>query len=317
MICIVALVVFSILAVFSVSYRPLALEAFDCVFRKATFRKCRTNLDQRLKSQVTGRIMRRNQFLAKSVYRHFELLSWIFVILTVASLAYSVYGGYNYALYGNCYGPESIGGFCVYNALEGDQFSRIHTASEGEIILPDAGNRPSLGPDDAKVEMIEFGCYMCPFSRQAQDIVNKVLDKYGDRIRFVFRDFPIEQSGDSDLHMAANCADEQGLFWEIHDLLFTEQDVCVETTGSERRMQIQDIAEQAGLDMEDFDACMESEKYKDDIDKDFQDGLKAGVYGTPTFFINGRVIIGPKPLRAFEKIIDEELEKAENEPQCE
>ena len=119
----------------------------------------------------------------------------------------------------------------------------------------------------------------------------------------------IEQSGDSDLHMAADCADEQGKFWEIHDLLFTEQEVCVQTTGAEREKQIQDIAEQAGLDMDEFNACMESEKFQEEIDNDFQDGLKAGVYGTPTFFINGRTIIGPKPLRAFEKIIDEELAK--------
>jgi len=309
MICILALVVFSILAIFSVSYRPLAKEAFDCVFRKVTLRKCRTNLDQRLKSQITGKLMRRNQFLAKMVYRHFELLSWIFVILMISSLAYSAYGGYNYALYGNCYGPEDIGGFCIYNALEGDQFSSIHTELEGEIVLPDADDDPSTGPDDAKVEMIEFGCYMCPFSRQAQEIVKQVLEKYGDQIKFVYRDFPIEQSGHSDLHMAAECADDQGKFWEIHDLLFTEQEVCVQTTGAERKKQIKDIAEQAGLDMAEFNACMESEKYQEEIDNDFQDGLKAGVYGTPTFFINGRTIIGPKPLRAFEKIIDEELEK--------
>jgi protein-disulfide isomerase len=313
MICIIALVVFSILAIFSASYRPLAGEAFDCVFRKVTFRKCRTNLDQRLKSQITGKLLTKSPLLARFVYKRFELLSWIFVILFIASMAYTVYGGYNYALYGNCYGPEDNGGFCIYNALEGDQFSEIHAELEGETVPPTADDDPSMGLDNATVEMIEFGCYMCPFSRQAQDVVKQVLDKYGDRIKFVYRDFPIEQSGHSDLHMAANCAKEQEKFWEIHDLLFTEQEVCVQTTGDEREQQIQDIAEQAGLDMDEFNACMESEKYEDEIEKDFQDGLKAGVYGTPTFFINGRTIIGPKPLRAFEKIIDEELEKAENE----
>ncbi len=312
MICIIALVVFSILAIFSASYRPLAGESFDCVFRKVTFRKCRTNLDQRLKSKITGKLLTKSPLLARFVYKRFELLSWIFVILFIASLAYSAYGGYNYTLYGNCYGPEDIGGFCIYNALEGDQFSKIHAELEGETVPPNADDDPSMGPADAKVEMIEFGCYMCPFSREAQEIVKQVLEKYGDRIKFVYRDFPIEQSGHSDLHMAANCADEQGKFWEIHDLLFTEQEVCVQTTGKERTKQIQKIAEQAGLDMEEFNACMESEKYQDEIDKDFQDGLKAGVYGTPTFFINGRTIIGPKPLRAFEKIIDEELEKNES-----
>lgn len=312
MICIIALVVFSILAIFSVKYRPLAAEAFDCVFRKVTFRKCRTKLDQRLKSQITGKLLKKSPFLARFVYKRFELLSWIFVILFFASLAYSAYGGYNYYLYGNCYGPEDTGGFCIYNALEGDQFSKIHTELESEIILPTADDDPGLGPDDAEVEMIEFGCYMCPFSREAQDVVKQVLDKYEGKIRFVYRDFPIEQSGHADLHTAANCANEQGKFWEIHDLLFTEQEVCVQTEDEEREEQIQSIAEQAGLNIDEFNVCMDSEKYKSEIEKDFKDGLKAGVYGTPTFFINGRTIIGPKPLRAFEKIIDEELEKAEN-----
>ncbi|MBW2986651.1 DsbA family protein [Candidatus Woesearchaeota archaeon] len=313
MICILALVVFSILAIFSASHRPLAAEAFDCVFRKVTFRKCRTNLDQRLKSQITGKLMRKNAFLAKIVYKNFEIISWLFVILFIASLAYSAYGGYNYYLYGNCYGPEDTGGFCIYNALEGDQFSKIHTKLDGEIILPDTDDDPALGPADAKVEMIEFGCYMCPFSRQAQDVVKQVLDKYGDKIRFVYRDFPIEQSGDADLHIAANCALEQDKFWDVHDLLFTEQDVCVESTGEEREKQIESIAEKAGLDLDKFNECMKSGRYVEEIAKDFEDGAKAGVYGTPTFFINGRTIIGPKPLRAFEKIIDEELAKAENE----
>ena len=309
MICILALVVFSILAIFSASYRPLAGEAFDCVFRKVTFRKCRTNLDQRLKSQITGKLMRRHPLIARFVYKRFEILSWIFVILFIASLAYSAYGGYNYALYGNCYGPEDTGGFCIYNALEGDQFSKIHTELEGEIVLPTVDDDPSTGPDDAKVTMIEFGCYMCPFSREAQDIVNQVLEKYGDKIKFVFRDFPIEQSGHSDLHLAANCAKAQGKFWEIHTLLFTEQDVCTQTASKEREKQIQDIAKQAGLDLGKFNSCMKEDKYTEEIAKDFEDGVKAGVYGTPTFFINNRTIIGPKPLRAFEKIIDEELAK--------
>ncbi|MBW3005086.1 DsbA family protein [Candidatus Woesearchaeota archaeon] len=312
MICIIALVVFSILAIFSASYRPLAREAFDCVFRKVTFRKCRTNLDQRLKSQITGKLLTKSPFLARFVYKRFELLSWLFVILFIASLAYSAYGGYNYVLYGNCYGPEDTGGFCIYNALEGDQFSKIHAELEGETVPPTADDDPFLGPDDAKVEMIEFGCYSCPYSREAQDIVKQVLEKYGDKIKFVYRDFPIKQiHADANIHSeAANCALEQGKFWEFHDKLFTEQEVC---EGLENpKEHIFQIAEEQGLDIKEFNKCLDEHKYKEEVEKDFEDGLKAGVYGTPTFFINGRTIIGPKPLRAFEKIIDEELEKNES-----
>ena len=119
MICILALIVFSFLAIFSVSYRPVAKEAFDCVFRKVTLRKCRTNLDQRLKSQITGRLINRSPFLARFVYKRFEMISWIFVILLVSSLAYSAYGLYNYARYGHCDGVDASG-FCVYDALDSE-----------------------------------------------------------------------------------------------------------------------------------------------------------------------------------------------------
>lgn len=313
MICILALIVFGILAIFSASHRPLAKEAFECVFRRITLRKCETGLDKRLKSQITGKLMRRSPFIAGLAYKHFELISWFFVILLFVSLGYSIYGGYNYYLYGNCYGPEDTGGFCIYNALGGEQFSKIHDRLEGEIVYPTADDDPSIGPKDAKVTMIEFGCYSCPYSREAQEVIKEVLKKYEGKIRFVFRDFPIEQSHtNANIHSeAANCALEQDMFWEFHEKLFTEQSVCAGTEDPESH--IKEIAKEVGLDTKKFNKCLDSRKYKEEVEKDFQDGLKAGVYGTPTFFINNRTIIGPKPLRAFEKIIDEELEKEDAE----
>lgn len=313
MICIIAFVVFGVMAVFSASYRPLAAEAFDCVFRRLTFRKCRTSLDEKIKSQVTGRIMRHSQRSASLVFRHFELLSWIFVIITVVSLAYSGYSTYNYIQYGNCYGPEVTGGFCIYNALEREKFTELQREIEGEIVLPDADDDPAIGLESARVTMIEFGCYSCPHTREAQQIVSQVVDQYKNKIRYVFRDFPIEQAhGDAFVHSeAANCALEQGRFWEMHDLIFTEQEVCG-TEETDPGDHIDDAAERIGLNMKEFNRCMDEHRYREEIEKDFDDGLKAGVSGTPTFFINGRRIIGPKPVKAFQKIIDEELEKAED-----
>ena len=311
MICIIAFVVFAVMAIFSASYRPLAAEAFDCVFRRITFRKCKTQLDERIKSKITGKLMRHTPKGASFVFKHFELLSWIFVILTIVSLAYSGYSTYNYLLYGNCYGPEDTGSFCIYNALEGEHFTELQKTIEGEIILPDADDDPAIGLENAKVEIIEFGCYSCPYTRQAQPIVKQVINEYKKEIKFIFRDFPIEQvHGDAIIHsMAANCALEQDKFWEMHELIFTEQEVCGEGTVTPED-HIQDAAERIGLNTKEFNKCMEKNRYQDEIEKDFNDGLKAGVSGTPTFFINGRRVIGPKPIKAFQKIIDEELQKA-------
>lgn len=116
MICILALVVFSVLGIFSVSYRQLAKEAFDCVFKKLTFRKCTTGLDIKVKSQITGLFMRKSPKAAKFIYKYFEVISWIFVIILIVSLFFSAQGVYNYAVYGNCNGPHDDS-FCIFNPM--------------------------------------------------------------------------------------------------------------------------------------------------------------------------------------------------------
>ena len=114
MICIIALVVFGILGIFSVRYRTIAKEAFDCVFRRMTFRPCTSGLDTRLKSQITGRLMKRSPRIAGQVYKHFELISWFFTILMIASLILSAQGIYFLVRYGNCNGQQ--GGICIFSA---------------------------------------------------------------------------------------------------------------------------------------------------------------------------------------------------------
>lgn len=102
--------IFSILGIFSAAYRKLAMEAFDCVFRRLTLRKCDTGLDQRIKSKVTSKLSAMPA-AAKFFYRHFELISWIFTILMIVSLVFSVQAVYNIAVHGTC-DPENPSG-CV------------------------------------------------------------------------------------------------------------------------------------------------------------------------------------------------------------
>jgi len=122
MICIIALVVFAVLGIFSVSYRPLAKEAFDCVFRKVTFRKCKTDLDKRLKSQLTGKLMTKSPKLASFTYKHFVVLSWVLTLLFILSTIYTGIGIYNYAKYGDCNGPHSDQ-FCIFNPTGSEELS--------------------------------------------------------------------------------------------------------------------------------------------------------------------------------------------------
>ncbi|HLD10795.1 MAG TPA: hypothetical protein VJB89_01825 [Candidatus Nanoarchaeia archaeon] len=118
MICILALIVFGILGIFSVKYRIIAKEAFDCVFRRITFRKCTSGLDIRLKAQITGNLMKKAPNIATKVYKNFEIISWFFTIILIVSLIWSGIGLYNFVLYGNCNGEDSTE-FCIFNGLEG------------------------------------------------------------------------------------------------------------------------------------------------------------------------------------------------------
>ena len=116
MICLIALIVFGILGIFSATHRKIALEAFDCVFRRLTIRKCTSGLDKRLKSQITGKLINKSPKVAKFTYKNFELISWFFTIIMILSIVYSGMGAYKFVMYGNCNGEDSQEA-CVYNGL--------------------------------------------------------------------------------------------------------------------------------------------------------------------------------------------------------
>src|SRR5947207_2280909 len=134
------------------------------------------------------------------------------------------------------------------------------------------------------------------------------LAKYGDRVRLSYRDFPLSAIHPQAMMAAeaARCALEQGKFWEYHDQLFAgsklEKDVLI---GYARDLK---------LDEKQFESCLSTEKYKADIEKDTQDARKAGVNGTPAFFINGVFLNGAKPKEEFISVIDDELARKSSHP---
>lgn len=109
MICFIAMLVFGVLGIFSATHRAYAKEAFDCVFRRVTLRKCDTAFDKKMKMRVSTGIMKRNHWLGAFVFRRFEAISWFFTIMLIASLLYSAYSAYNLAVYGTCT-PENPNG---------------------------------------------------------------------------------------------------------------------------------------------------------------------------------------------------------------
>jgi protein-disulfide isomerase len=163
---------------------------------------------------------------------------------------------------------------------------------------------PSRGGADAPVTIVEFSDFECPFCGHAVETLRQVEKSYGDKVRIVFRDYPLFSHRTAKRAAeAAHCADEQGKFWEMHDQLFSKG-------GPLSDGDLYRFASQAGTDRQKFDACLTSGKYKEAWKPSQDEGNRVGVTSTPSFFINGRLIVGAAGLDAFSKIIDEELATA-------
>jgi protein-disulfide isomerase len=160
---------------------------------------------------------------------------------------------------------------------------------------------PEKGPKDAPIELIEFSDFQCPFCQRANPTVEQVLKTYGNRIHFVYREYPLPSHPNArQAAEAAACADEQGRFWQFHDELFANPAKLTDPD-------LKDHAVAAGLDASRFNTCFDSRRFKSDVEKDIAEGNEAGVSGTPAFFINGRALEGAQPFEAFKRVIDEEL----------
>ncbi len=161
------------------------------------------------------------------------------------------------------------------------------------------------GPKDAPITIIEFSDFQCPFCRNVVPTVKELIRQYPTTVRWAFRDFPL-----ASLHPkapkaaeAARCAGEQGKFWEYHDLLFDSQ--AQATIEDFKR-----FADQLKLDPKGFASCLDSGRQKAAVQSDVEEGARLGITGTPTFFINGRMLVGAQPLESFRGIIEAELRRS-------
>lgn len=162
---------------------------------------------------------------------------------------------------------------------------------------------PALGPANAPITIIEFSDYECPYCRRWHDeVFGRLVETYPEQVRLVYRDFPL-----SSIHAnafpaaeAANCANEQGAFWEFHDRLFSME----LGLGTDAYRQ---YASQLGLDTQAFIKCLESGRYREEIQADYDFAADLGVRSTPTFFINGIAIVGAQPFEVFQQVIEKEL----------
>jgi protein-disulfide isomerase len=169
----------------------------------------------------------------------------------------------------------------------------------------DPGQGYARGYRDAPITIVAFTDFRCPYCNAVEPTLKQLVARHSDRVRLVFRDFPIAGlHPDAPLaHEAARCAGDQGKFWPYHDLLFERApDVSVLT--------LKRFAAEVGADRATFDQCLESRKHRAEVTADVQAGTTAGVTVTPTFFVNGAVLVGEQSLEDFERVIDRELARA-------
>jgi len=161
---------------------------------------------------------------------------------------------------------------------------------------------PSEGKADAPVTVVEYSDFQCPFCLRVMPTLKELRTKYGDKMRLVWKDFPLTQ-----IHpqafvaaQAGNCAREQGKFWEYHDKLFANQSALQPDS-------LKKYAADAGLDVTKFNQCLDTSKYEARVEDALAAGNRLGISSTPTVYVNGRMINGAQPIDVFVSVIDEEL----------
>ena len=170
---------------------------------------------------------------------------------------------------------------------------RVEVSTEGAPIRGAAG---------APVTVVEFSDFECPFCKQTYPTVKQVLERYPGRVRLAYRDFPLDSIHPQARRAAeaARCAQDQGKFWEYHDVLFSQSP----------QLALEDLrryAGQVGLDVTKFDGCLATGVHKAAVQRDLDEGNRLGITGTPAFFINGRALSGAQSLEAFTRLIEQEL----------
>jgi len=176
--------------------------------------------------------------------------------------------------------------FSFVDAVETNNTPNTNSASNN-LALIETSDDPALGADKPLITIVEFGDFQCPFCKEEYPIIRRIASQYSDVVKLIYRDFPVPATHPDAIGaaLAAGCAQEQGKFWEYHNLLYDNQsDLSVEN--------LLVMAQGLNLNFDQFSQCLGDQKYLNEIQNDMLDGIKLGITGTPTFFINGYKIEG-------------------------
>lgn len=230
-----------------------------------------------------------------------SVLPWIGVVL----LAFALGLGTGYFVWVRPLQARVTDAEARLAAAQADQTAQAEQAIPEEVQRYDVpeDDDPVFGDANAAITIIEFSDYECPFCRRwHQEVWPQIQAQYGDQVRLVYRDFPLYSihPNAEPAAVAANCAGDQGRYWEFSDMLFNGSEVLSSDLYTS-------YAEKLNLDLNKFSTCVADAANKQEIEADFNYASELGVRSTPTFFINGLAVVGAQPFDVFQQIIDLEL----------
>lgn len=305
--CLLALIGLSIIGIFSASHRQLAKEAYDCVFKRLRRRPCETGFDVKVKAKVLGPILPRWPKLARWVSQHFELLAWFLMLLTALSLGQTIKGVYNFWAWGDCNGQYATGGFCAFDptgknsqtSSEGNECKDLEVASRNLSLSDFATERfPTqiLGKSVDK-QVVFMGCYSCEYTRKAYPMLRSLAQEFG--VKWVMVHFPIKpetvylQAYDECVYRLGG----EAYFSFVDEMM----QMPLNQLGDENY--ILSLMPSFGLSLNEIKACVGEPEINKEVKEKQALMLTTGIYGTPTVFINGTPVVGPRPERVYRRLL--------------
>ena len=300
MLCFVALIVFSLMGIFSASHRQLAFRALDCVFRRLTIRPCNTGFKEEVKGKLLGFLLRKSPVLAKLFNNHFEFLAWVFFILSVASAFWVGRGMYNFYYYGSCNGLNQSG-FCAFDPR--GESNKVSITSGQCSVLPQSSEYLTLANFDKSLfpsidnksenNIVFIGCFNCHYSHNAYPVVKKLINDK--RANITFAHYPINSDAKK-LSAVDYCAFEQDKdkYWSFIDKMFS---IGGQNLSDDKK--INDLVASVGYNLDSFTDCLTASSTVEMVEKQIKNIETTGLYGTPTVFVNDTAIVGPKPARVY------------------
>ena len=313
MFCIVAFVVLAVMGIFSAAYRDLAAEAFACVGKRVTFRPCDTGFKEKMKAQLVGSLVNRSVVAARMVNKHYELIAWIFFLLTVWSIYATADGLYNYYRYGSCEGLNQSS-FCVLDPSGSNNAISGVDVPEG-VLLPECSGDADASdtvlnsipldrtlyprlPAEVENRVVMIGCFECEYTREAYPRIQRLRTEH--EVDYMFVHYPTRPTT-AYLTGLTQCAYEADVrrWVDLVDKFFTTEPEVLHNEDA-----VYDLVETVGYDRDEIRSCATSEVIQETVQTMRQQVVRTGIYGTPLIFINDQPVVGPKPYRVYRFMLE-------------